>query len=89
LTKSKHQLVTHGPFHWVRHPLYVVATLVLMSLGFLAANWFMLAMTCFILMGITFFVIPREEAELAQKFGVEYEQYKQRTGRLFPRVFWS
>jgi protein-S-isoprenylcysteine O-methyltransferase Ste14 len=29
LTKEKHQLVTHGPFHWVRHPLYLVATVAL------------------------------------------------------------
>ncbi len=25
-TRKEHVLVTHGPYHWVRHPLYTVAT---------------------------------------------------------------
>ena len=27
LTKTRHTLVTHGPYRWVRHPLYAVALL--------------------------------------------------------------
>src|SRR5215831_17524903 len=33
LTKEKHRLVTNGPFHWVRHPLYLVGTVTLISMG--------------------------------------------------------
>ena len=87
LTKEKHRLVMHGPFRWVRHPLYSVATIVLISMSVLAANWFMLMMACVALIGVVALVIPREEAELIRKFGVQYQDYMQRTGRLAPRLF--
>ena len=87
LTKEKHILVSHGPYRWVRHPLYSGATIGLVSLGMLAANWFMLAMACVAVVGIAVLVIPREEAELLRKFGNEYQEYMQRTGRFAPRFF--
>jgi protein-S-isoprenylcysteine O-methyltransferase Ste14 len=87
LTKEKHRLVTNGPFHWVRHPLYFVATVILTSMGILAANWFMLATACLALLGITAFIIPKEEAQLVRKFGPEYQDYMHRTGRFLPRLF--
>src|SRR3972149_5728252 len=86
LTKEKHVLVTHGPYRWVRHPLYSAATISLVSLSMLAANWFMLAMACAAFLGIAVLVIPREEAELIRKFGDEYREYRERTGRFAPRL---
>ncbi len=87
LTKEKHILVSHGPYRWVRHPLYSAATIGLISLSILAANWFMLAMACVAFAGIAVVVVPREEAELLRKFGIEYQEYMQRTGRFAPRLF--
>lgn len=86
LTKEKHVLVTHGPYRWVRHPLYSTATIALVSLSILAANWFMLAMACVAFIGIAALVIPREEAELIRRFGDEYREYVLRTGRFAPRL---
>ena len=86
LTKTKHVMVAHGPYRWVRHPLYSAATMSLVALGLLAANWFMLAMTCAAFIGIARLVIPREEAELIQKFGDEYREFAARTGRFAPRL---
>lgn len=86
LTKENHVLVTHGPYRWVRHPLYSVATIGFISLSILAANWFMMAMAILIIIGISLLVIPREEAELIRKFGTDYRDYMQRTGRLAPRL---
>jgi protein-S-isoprenylcysteine O-methyltransferase Ste14 len=86
LTKKHHMLVSHGPYRWVRHPLYSAATVALISLALLAANWAMLAMACVALVAISVLVIPREETELRRKFGIEYEQYMQTTGRFAPRL---
>lgn len=86
LTKEHHVLVTHGPYRWVRHPLYSVATIGFISLSILAANWFMMAMAVLAIVGISLFVIPKEEAQLIQKFGNEYLEYVKRTGRLGPRL---
>jgi protein-S-isoprenylcysteine O-methyltransferase Ste14 len=86
LTKESHQLVRHGPYRWIRHPLYSVATLAFASLGLIAANWFMLAMALIAFAAIAVLVVPREEAELARKFGDEYRDYQRRTGRFIPRL---
>ena len=85
LSKEKHVLIAHGPYRWVRHPLYAAATMSLVALSVLAANWFMLAMACAAFLGIAGLVIPREEAKLRQKFGDDYREYVERTGRFAPR----
>ena len=86
LTKESHKLITAGPYRWVRHPLYTVAAIALVSLSIVAANWLMLALTIAAPIAIALFVIPREEAELVGKFGDEYRDYQARTGKLAPRL---
>jgi protein-S-isoprenylcysteine O-methyltransferase Ste14 len=85
LTKTEHRLVTRGPYRWVRHPLYTVATTAFVSLGLIAANAFILALGLLIFVGVAAFIVPREEAELSAKFGPAYEDYRRRTGGLLPR----
>ncbi len=86
LTKADHQLVTHGPYRWVRHPLYTVATIAFMALGLVAGNAFILVMAAVVFAALALFIVPREEAELTVKFGEAYAGYKRRTGALVPRV---
>jgi len=86
LTKKHHALVTNGPYRWVRHPLYAVATAAFMSLGIVAANWFIMVMALLAITAIRVAVIPKEEAQLIQKFGDEYRDYRKRTGSLIPRL---
>jgi len=88
LTKQYHQLVTEGPYHWVRHPLYSVALLQLASLSIVASNWFMLLLWSIGLVVFRFVVISREERNLVDAFGQEYELYRKVTGALTPRA-WS
>jgi protein-S-isoprenylcysteine O-methyltransferase Ste14 len=86
LTKTTHQLVTNGAYRWIRHPLYAFALLELAFLALLASNWFMLS---FPLIGVVVFrwlVIPKEEANLIKVFGTQYEEYRQQTGALVPRL---
>ena len=86
-TRKEHQLVTHGPYRWVRHPLYTVGSSMFISFGMMADNWFiaMLGVLTFILMAIR---TPKEEANLIEKFGDEYREYMKQTGRFFPRLGW-
>lgn len=86
LTKKDHSLVTRGPYRRVRHPLYSVSTIIFVSLGLVAANWFILAMSLLIIALIVFFILPREEAQLKEKFGAQYGEYIKHTGRLTPRI---
>ena len=86
LTKSHHELVTGGPYRWIRHPLYTTGIALVLAIGLMAASWFILMFGLITLAAIRLFVIPLEERELLAKFGQEYRHYMQRTGRLLPRV---
>lgn len=84
-TRKQHILSTSGPYRWVRHPLYTVASSMFISFGMMADNWFIAAL------GILAFIVmasrtPKEEANLIEKFGDEYREYMKRTGRFFPKL---
>ena len=72
LTKETHQLVTNGPYRWVRHPLYAVAPMMLIAVSLLAANWFIGGMTVIALVMIVLVVVSKEEANLIETFGDDY-----------------
>jgi protein-S-isoprenylcysteine O-methyltransferase Ste14 len=84
-TRKEHQLVTSGPYRWVRHPLYTVGSSMFIALGLMADNWFImaLALLAFIAMAKR---TPKEEANLIEKFGDEYRDYMKRTGRYLPKL---
>jgi protein-S-isoprenylcysteine O-methyltransferase Ste14 len=87
LTKAEHELVMHGPYRWIRHPLYTSATLTFVSLGLIASNWFILLMAATAAFAIRVIVIPREEKNLEGRFGEDYRTYRARTGALLPRIW--
>lgn len=85
-TRQEHKLVTHGVYKYIRHPLYTFGSSLFISFGMMADNWFiaLLGILAFIGMAIR---TPKEEANLIEKFGDEYRQYMQRTGRFLPKLF--
>ncbi len=84
-TRQQHTLITHGPYRWVRHPLYTVGSSMFIAFGLMADNWFIAALgvLAFIAMAIR---TPKEEANLVEKFGDDYREYMKRTGRFFPKL---
>jgi protein-S-isoprenylcysteine O-methyltransferase Ste14 len=84
-TRKEHKLVTSGPYHWVRHPLYTAGASIFVAFGMMADNWFiaLLGILAFIAMAIR---VPKEEASLIEKFGDEYREYMKRTGAFLPRL---
>ena len=85
-TRADHVLVTTGPYHWVRHPLYSAGTMFFLSMGLLSAKWIFMALVGVMVVFLPV-RIPREEANLIEEFGDEYRDYMKRTGRFFPRMF--
>lgn len=85
-TRQGATLVTHGPYRWVRHPLYTVGTVAYLGIGLTTALWPVLVG---LLAPIIFLVIrtPKEEARLIEIFGDAYRQYMTRTGRYVPRLW--
>ena len=86
LTKEHHQLVTIGPYRWVRHPLYATGGLLLIAAGLMASNWFVLLLAVVALVLVRIVVVPAEERNLIARFGDAYRDYRRRTGALLPRL---
>jgi len=84
----QHQtLTTHGPYRWVRHPIYTAFLLILSAPLFLSANWLVGGLW----IASTFIEVRSriafEEQLLAETFGSDYQAYARRTGQLMPRFF--
>jgi protein-S-isoprenylcysteine O-methyltransferase Ste14 len=74
----RHELITSGPYALVKHPLYTgVALLVLPGIGFLLNTW-LGALIGFVLYIGSRLYSPREEAALAEAFGVRWDEYDRR-----------
>jgi protein-S-isoprenylcysteine O-methyltransferase Ste14 len=83
--REEHTLVTHGPYRWVRHPMYSVLYLLEVAIALLTANWFIGSV---LLIGQTIVIVNRinnEENTMIEKFGAQYRAYINRTGRFLPR----
>ena len=83
-TRPDAQLVTTGPYRWIRHPMYAFGLIWFLAIIVLTASWFIAVTSA---AGFSFLLIRcrREEANLIEKFGDEYRAYMRRTGRFFPR----
>jgi len=79
--KPAGQLITGGPFRLSRNPIYLGNTIALAAMGFAFANlWYTLAA---IVMAVLLdrLAIRREEAHLAARFGLAWQDYAVRTPR--------
>lgn len=93
---KKEGLITSGPYGFVRHPQYlgvVLFTLTLTTRSYwigkntFGVSWISPEFTVVIWFGTLFAYIALaliEELHLSKVFASEYEQYKKRTGFLFP-----
>lgn len=83
--REHHRLVTHGPYHWVRHPMYTQTIMFLVSLSLISSNLLMMLASGIVII-LILHRIPREERMMIQRFGIEYKEYMRKTGRLLPRL---
>jgi protein-S-isoprenylcysteine O-methyltransferase Ste14 len=84
--QKDHQLITSGPFRWIRHPRYL--GVILLTIGFSLAfrSWIGLAAAPFII-GVLLLRIHDEEALLGREFGEEWKNYRNKSWRLIPYIF--
>jgi protein-S-isoprenylcysteine O-methyltransferase Ste14 len=70
------ELITTGPYAWVKHPLYTsVALLVLPWIGFLLNTWLGVVLGLVLYVGDRTFA-SEEEAALAETFGTRWQAYR-------------
>lgn len=85
--RERHTLVTTGPYHWVRHPMYSSFYLLVLALFLVSANWFLGLAWFSVITGVMVTRLKKEEVLMLETFGDQYYQYMKRTGRLVPRLF--
>lgn len=83
--REDHQIVRDGVYRHVRHPMYSSIWLWSIAQGMMLQNWLAGWSTLIAFIAMYFLRMPREERMMCEKFGDQYRQYMQQTGRLFPR----
>jgi protein-S-isoprenylcysteine O-methyltransferase Ste14 len=81
-----HQLISTGPFHSVRHPMYSATLLAAIGYPAVYALWIGLPIAIVMLPGILL-RIRQEELLLESEFGDSYREMQSRTRRLIPGVY--
>lgn len=85
--QESHQLITKGPYKYLRNPSYTGALMTFIGFGLGVGNW--LSLFVMLLAGLVAYVwrIRVEEKMLAEQFGPTFEEYKKRTWALIPFIW--
>jgi protein-S-isoprenylcysteine O-methyltransferase Ste14 len=82
---TRHLVVT-GLYRYVRNPIYLAVTALILGQGLLFASVGLIAYGALIWVGFHVFVIAYEEPTLRKAFGVEYDRYCANVPRWLPRI---
>lgn len=83
---SDHQLVTSGPYRFVRHPIYASMFSILLGTGFMiTSKWLFIAAVALFIAG-TEIRVRIEESLLGSRFGDEFVSYRSRVAAYIPFV---
>ncbi|TAK11160.1 MAG: isoprenylcysteine carboxylmethyltransferase family protein [Anaerolineae bacterium] len=85
VVRQDHQLVTHGPYKWIRHPLYTFGSTFFIGVSIAAQSLLMLAAGLAALVSLILRTRIEEE-KLEERFGDAYREYKARTGQFLPKL---
>jgi len=79
-------LVIGGLYRYVRSPMYVAVSSLVMGQGLLLGNIQVLKYGVLVILGFHLFVLLYEEPTLRGKFGAEYDDYCKNVRRWWPRI---
>ena len=80
------QVVTRGPYNYIRHPFYTSYNLTWVA-GFAATAWWPLMIAAVVMAALYERAAREEELGLSSgPRGGDYNEYKRRTGRYLPRI---
>jgi protein-S-isoprenylcysteine O-methyltransferase Ste14 len=85
--RENHQLVTHGIYRRVRHPMYMALGLYSLGQALALPNW-VAGPSYLVALGLLFALrVGPEERMMREEFGADYEAYTSRTKRLVPGIW--
>lgn len=79
-------LIAAGPYRLVRNPMAVAGIAQAVAVGLLVGSWLVVAYGLVGSLMWNFLVRPHEEADLAARFGEEFEEYRRTVGIWVPRL---
>ncbi len=82
-----HQLITQGPYKYLRNPSYTGALVTFAGIGLGTGNWLSFAVMLLMALIVYALRIRVEDRMLSQAFGQEYADYRQRTWALIPFIW--
>lgn len=80
--KSGAILITHGPYRYIRHPMYASLLLAGVGLLFISCSW--LRLVSFLALWLVLYCKLRIEERLLADHFPDYSPYKKRSRMLFP-----
>ena len=84
--QDDHQLVTKGPYHYIRHPRYTGIIVFLLGISLVFLSWISLIFV-FATIIVLIWRIQDEEKLMHEEFKTEWEEYKEKTYCLVPFVY--
>ena len=85
MIQARQTLITAGPYQWIRHPMYTTFFIISLTFVLITANG-LIALLCLLFGVFLPSIAQTDERTLLEKFGVDYQEYMQRTGRFLPRL---
>ena len=85
--REKHQLVTHGVYRWVRHPMYLALLIYSAGQALVLPNWLVGPSYGVAVVLLFALRVGPEERMMLEEFGKDYQTYQATTKRLVPGVW--
>ncbi|RDL46437.1 hypothetical protein BLJAPNOD_06631 [Ensifer sp. M14] len=85
--RDKHELISGGPYAFVRHPMYTSFMLMGVGQALLLPNWVAGLAGLFGFAVLFFLRVDKEERMMLEIFGIQYRDYMQRTKRIVPYLY--
>lgn len=85
--RERHQLVTHGVYRALRHPMYSALLIYSAGQALVVSNWLAGPSYAVAMLLLIALRMRPEERMMREKFGVAYENYVATTKRLIPGVW--
>jgi protein-S-isoprenylcysteine O-methyltransferase len=87
VVQADHQLITKGPYRWLRNPSYTGAMITVLGQGLTFGNWVALLVLVGGVMSALIWRISVESRALSGHFGASYDAYVKSSWALIPWVW--
>jgi len=84
LLNGENELITHGPFNYVRHPLYSALVITIPPLMIVWYSDFLFIIPWVLILFLSHYVVSLEERGLIETFGENYAKYRRYVPALLP-----